>query len=147
MGGKTSVEEKRNYTKFLTLPQFVTLAKPLIVYQYEIPETTSGGGGPQSSGQITILTKPRLYQNYPNPFRTQTAIRYSLPTESRVSLKIYSITGRLVKTLLDQNQTSGIYSVNWDGKNNFGKTVSSGIYFYRLETDNYQTTNRAIIIR
>ena len=127
--------------------QFVTLAKPLIVYQYEIPETTSSGGGPQSAGRITILTKPKLYQNYPNPFKIQTAIRYSLPGESRVSLKIYSITGRLVKTLLDQNQTSGIYSVNWDGKDNLGKTVSSGIYFYRLETDNYQTTNRAIIIR
>jgi len=126
--------------------QFVTLAKPLVVYQYEVPETTSSSG-PQSAGQITVLTKPRLYQNYPNPFKTQTAIRYSLPTESKVLLRIYNISGRLVKTLINQHQTSNIYSVTWDGKDNLGKTVSSGIYFYRLETDNYQTTNRAIIIR
>lgn len=126
--------------------QFVTLAKPLIVYQYEIPEAVNNTG-PQSSGQITILTKPKLYQNYPNPFKSHTTIRYSLPTESKVSLSIYDVSGRLVKTLVDQHQLGGVYSIKWNGKDNLGTNVSSGIYFYRLITDNYQTTKRAIIIR
>jgi len=126
--------------------QFVTLAKPLIVYQYEVPETTTSSG-PQSAGRITILTKPRLYQNYPNPFKTQTTIRYSLPIESKVSLLIYDISGRSVKTLVNQHQPSGVYSIKWDGRDNRGKSISSGVYFYRLKTDNFQTTNRAIIIR
>lgn len=126
--------------------QFVTLANPLLVYQYEIPDTTSGSGT-QTTNQSVTLSRPKLFQNYPNPFKTHTTIRYSIPIENRVSLKIYNINGTLIKTLINQPQKFGVYSVNWDGKNNDNKTVSSGIYFYRLETDNYQTTNRAIIIR
>ena len=126
--------------------QFVALAKPLIVYQYEIPETTNSSGT-QSAGQITILTKPRLFQNYPNPFRTQTAIRYSLPAQSKVSLIVYDISGREVRNLIDENKEPGLYTSNWDGKDNQGKSVSSGVYFYRLKTGDYQNTDRAIIIR
>jgi hypothetical protein len=126
--------------------QFVTLANPLIVYQYEIPESTSISG-PQSSGLFTVITKPTLYQNYPNPFTSQTAIRYALPTQSKVSLTVYDISGKEVRNLIDENEEAGLYSILWNGKNNFGKSVSSGIYFLRLKTDNYQITNRAIIIR
>lgn len=127
--------------------RFVTLAKPLIIYQYEVPETTSTNGGSQSSGRVTVLTKPRLYQNYPNPFRAHTNIKYSLPTESKVSLSIFDISGRLIRTLVNQKQSAGIYSIFWDGKDKQRKSVSSGVYFYHLKTDNHQTTNRAIMIR
>jgi hypothetical protein len=127
--------------------RFVTVARPLTIYQYEVPETTSTNGGSQSIGRITVLTKPRLYQNYPNPFKTNTNIRYSLPAESKVSLSIFDISGRLIKTLVNQKQSSGIYSISWDGKGNQEKSVPSGVYFYHLKTDNHQTTNRAIIIK
>jgi hypothetical protein len=74
-----------------------------------------------------------LEQNYPNPFNPSTVIRYSLPSESRVSLKIYTITGQEVVTLIDGLQASGEKSVRWNSVNANHRPVSTGVYFYRLE--------------
>jgi flagellar hook assembly protein FlgD len=77
----------------------------------------------------------KLDQNYPNPFNPTTTIRYALPAQSVVSLKVYNILGQEVKTLVNENQISGSYAVQWDGKNNHGAQVSTGIYFYQLEVN------------
>jgi len=78
-----------------------------------------------------------LEQNYPNPFNASTTIRYHLPAvshqRSAVSLKIYNILGRQVKTLVDEKQPAGNFRVLWDGRDNSGRDVSSGVYFCRLE--------------
>ena len=74
-----------------------------------------------------------LKQNYPNPFNPITTIDYDLPKTSNVILKIYNTLGQEVVTLVDRKQTPGEKSVVWDGLNNIGKQVSSGIYIYRLE--------------
>ncbi len=74
-------------------------------------------------------------QNYPNPFNPSTNISYELPVSCKVSLKIYSVNGELVKTLVDKEQSAGNYNVEWNGTNESGKYSSSGIYLYRLETD------------
>jgi hypothetical protein len=71
----------------------------------------------------------RLYQNYPNPFHFQTIIHYQIPIGGYVSLKVYDLTGRLVETLVDKRQESGVYQVKWEGK---GQSI--GIYFYRLQS-------------
>ena len=75
----------------------------------------------------------RLSQNSPNPFVFTTTIRYQLPIESDVSLKIYSYTGQLVRTLVNTRKESGYYIVSWKGRNDNGKRVSAGIYFCKFE--------------
>ena len=74
----------------------------------------------------------RLEQNYPNPFNPSTVINFSIPEASFVSLKLYDILGREIRTLLNNNKTAGVYSVQWDGRDNSGNVVQSGTYFYRL---------------
>ncbi len=114
---------------------------------YQREEFTSGGGTGQQSITNTLIQLPILYQSYPNPFKSRTVIRYILPTECNVSLSIYDISGRLVKTLVNQNQTAGIYTINLDGKDGKGNTLSQGIYFYRLKTDNFSDTKRIVFIK
>ena len=88
-----------------------------------------------------------LSQNYPNPFNPTTIIRYSLPTNSFVTLRIYDILGREVKTLINTEQNSGTYNVQWNGDNNYGTKVSSGIYLYRIEAANYVMTKKMIMLK
>jgi len=113
---------------------------------YQKEEFISSGGGQQSANN-TLIKRPILYQSFPNPFKSHTAIRYSLPAEKKVMLSIYDVSGRLVKTVINHNQTSGIYSVSWDGKDDKGRTVAQGIYFYRLQTDNFSDTKRLVFIK
>ncbi len=91
-----------------------------------------------------------LHQNHPNPFTKQTVINYQLPnvgTRCYVSLQIYNITGQKIKTLVNSNQNCGYYQVTWDGKNNLGKEVSSGVYYYELKTEGYKSRKKIEIIR
>ena len=74
-----------------------------------------------------------LDQNFPNPFNPLTVIRYQLPVESRVKLKISNILGQEVKRLADEIQDAGYKSVVWNSTNDQGNPVASGIYFYRME--------------
>jgi hypothetical protein len=71
--------------------------------------------------------------NYPNPFNPTTTIKYDLPTPGHISIKIFDLTGRLVKILANQQQNTGAFSVHWDGTDLFGNTVAAGIYVYRVE--------------
>ena len=80
-----------------------------------------------------------LKQNYPNPFNPSTTIEFTLPVAQRVILEIYDISGQLVKTLIDALKPAGIYKVDWDGTNEAGEQVASGVYFYRLRTENFHS--------
>lgn len=77
-----------------------------------------------------------LGQNYPNPFNPVTTITYKLPHRQKVLLEIFDISGRKIKTLVNELKDAGEYRINWDGRNNQGKLASSGVYFYRIKTDN-----------
>ena len=93
---------------------------------------------------------PREYslgQNYPNPFNPSTSIMYDVPLTSNVSLIIYDILGRNVRTLLNEQHNAGSYSVEWDGKNADGLLVTSGIYFYRLEADQFAITKKMVLLK
>ena len=83
-----------------------------------------------------------LYQNYPNPFNPVTVIKYSVPKAAYVSLIIYDVLGREIKTLVNQYQQAGTYSFNWDASSN-----ASGVYFYRLSADGYSETKKMVIIK
>ena len=73
-----------------------------------------------------------LRQNYPNPFNPATVIEYALPKASQVRIQIYNILGQRVRNLVDEPQEPGYKMIHWDGKDDYGKEVSSGIYFYRI---------------
>ena len=87
-----------------------------------------------------------LYQNYPNPFNPTTTIVYSLPQKSSVEITIYDLQGREIKSLTRSAQSAGYQKVVWDGTNDYGKPVSSGIYVYRVRVsslENGKTFNKS----
>jgi hypothetical protein len=88
-----------------------------------------------------------LGQNVPNPTSSVTSISYTLPKSSNVSLKIYDITGRLVKTLVDQKVEAGNHIVCWDTKGDLGFTVTNGVYFCRLQAGDFSSMRKVIILR
>jgi len=89
----------------------------------------------------------RLYQNHPNPFNSSTMISYSLPQDCHVKLTIYNINGRAVYKLVDEFQPAGNYNLNWDGIDSQGTAVSSGVYYYKMETQNDTKFRRMIMLR
>ncbi|NNE10031.1 MAG: T9SS type A sorting domain-containing protein, partial [Gemmatimonadetes bacterium] len=115
-------------------------------YQIEI----DAAGKKTALGPISIGGTPRTFflaQNAPNPVRDQTMIAYQLPKQGRVSLKVYDINGRLVRTIKDTEETVGFYSVTWDGTNNAGRRAANGIYFYRLESPGFSSTKKLTLVR
>ncbi|MBN2460401.1 MAG: T9SS type A sorting domain-containing protein [Candidatus Cloacimonetes bacterium] len=93
-----------------------------------------------------FTSSPESY-NYPNPFNPATAIRYHNPEVSNVTLIIYNLKGQKIKTLVDQVLSAGEYSTGWDGRDEKGCHVSSGIYLYRLKTGNYAQVRKMILLR
>ncbi len=89
----------------------------------------------------------RLRQNYPNPFNPSTVISYSLPVNSHVSLTIYNMLGQKVRKLVNQTQSAGIQTTVWDGLDNIGQRVASGIYFYRLEANSFMETKKMMLMQ
>ncbi len=99
-----------------------------------------------TAGRIT----PRLavlYQNYPNPFNPSTSIEFYLPNRERASLRIYDVSGRLVRTIIDGSLTEGGHRYTWDGENDEGRRVSSGVYFYMLRSESIELSRKAVLIR
>ncbi len=109
----------------------------------------SGGGLPLpkiAQGEdlnIMEMSVPTNYQitSYPNPFNPTTVIKYALPNATHVTIKIYDLLGQEIITLVDEAQENGYRSVEWNGTNNAGSTVASGIYIYRLSGVNLQNSN------
>ncbi|MBD3258686.1 T9SS type A sorting domain-containing protein, partial [candidate division GN15 bacterium] len=88
-----------------------------------------------------------LSQNYPNPFNPTTTISYSLPTRSVVSLVVYDITGRQVVTLSEGTKPAGQYEITWDGENETGEKVASGVYLYRLEAGDFVQSRKMLLLK
>jgi hypothetical protein len=88
-----------------------------------------------------------LLQNYPNPFNPACNIEYSLPTDCQVTLSIYNILGQKVRVLVDEYQNAGFKTVSWDGKDDKGENVSSGIYFYRIKANGFEQTKRMVLTK
>jgi len=92
--------------------------------------------------QSEAINTYSLSQNYPNPWNPTTTIKYSIPKSGLVTLKVYDITGKGIATLLNENQSPGTYSIDFQGAE-----LSSGIYFYRLQAGNYSDTKQMILIK
>jgi len=88
-----------------------------------------------------------LKQNHPNPFSATTVISYSLPVADFVKLEIYNLSGQRIRTLVSENQSTGIHHVNWNGRNDFGEEVPSGIYLCIVTAGNFKATKKMIILK
>lgn len=88
-----------------------------------------------------------LYQNSPNPFNPSTAIRFSLEVSGNVLLAVYNLKGQLVRTLVQENLDTGLHTFVWDGTDNSAKPAASGIYFYRLQAENYQKIRKMVLFK
>jgi M6 family metalloprotease-like protein len=106
------------------------------------------------TGNPTVVREERntepvrsiLAQNYPNPLNAETTIAYQLSERGSVQLVIYNVMGQRVKMLVDESQDIGKYQINWDGTNEAGRPVASGVYFYRLSTDTQVLSKRMVLV-
>jgi hypothetical protein len=94
-----------------------------------------------------VPVKYALMQNYPNPFNPTTTISFNLPEKANVSLKIYNVAGQLVRTLTDQSWDAGSHEIKWNGTNDLGSSVASGVYFYKIETSSFQSTKKMVLLK
>jgi len=106
--------------------------------------------GTQTNDQMTGEQTPIVYslaQNFPNPFNPYTTIKFAMREKGHVSIKVYDLSGRLVRTIVDEELDAGHYSIKWDGRNDRGRMVSSGVYFYRMKTGSFERTRKMVLIR
>jgi len=89
---------------------------------------------------LNVPSSFELNQNYPNPFNPSTSIKYQVPENARVSMIIYNMTGQKVATLMNEFQAAGYHNVVWNGTNDFGQAVASGVYFLRMQAGSYAKT-------
>jgi len=99
------------------------------------------------NNDFSIPYEYKLNQNFPNPFNPETNIRFSLKDPSGVELKIFNLKGQLVKTLISEFYPAGSHQVKWDGTNELGLKVSSGVYIYRVKAGSFVETKRMVLIR
>ena len=94
-----------------------------------------------------IPDKYSLSQNYPNPFNPITNLDYELPKRSKVQILIYNVLGQQVKILLDEEQNYGSHSIFWDGLDQLGNEVSTGVYFARMITSSFTQTKKMLLLK
>jgi hypothetical protein len=100
--------------------------------------------------EFTAKALPTVYslsQNYPNPFNPTTTIDYSIPKSGKVELAIYNIAAQKVRTLVNEKQDASFYKVVWDGRNDNGESVASGMYFYRLVSGNFSKIEKMTLVK
>ena len=89
---------------------------------------------------INVPTSFELNQNYPNPFNPSTTVKYQVPENAKVNMIVYNMTGQKIATLTNEFQAAGYHNVVWNGTNDFGQTVASGVYFLRMQAGSYAKT-------
>ena len=135
--------------KYIRIDITSTSAPPSHIFQASVGELQAFPIIPISvEDDITgISLEYFLNQNYPNPFNPVTTIKYGLPKKSNITLIIYSLIGREIIRWDEQNIHAGLYEKVWDGRNKYGESVASGIYFYRLRAGDYIETKKMVLLR
>ncbi len=127
-------------------------------YYYRIGAVdVAGNAGPYSnefSLKVTSVqqlsglpTEFALGQNYPNPFNPSTQIKFALPTQAKVQLNIYSVSGELVRTLVNADMPAGYFEATWNGLNNNGQSVSTGVYLFRVQAGTFVASKKMILVK
>jgi YVTN family beta-propeller protein len=117
-------------------------------YYYRL-EGTSAGGSKDLSGPYKVICRApfALEQNAPNPFNPTTSIKFTIAEDSYVTLAVYDVSGRRIKTLVNRDLKADFYRVEWDGRNDEGRKVTSGMYFYRLNAGSFVRSHKMILLR
>jgi hypothetical protein len=100
-----------------------------------------------SLANTTIPNQFELYQNYPNPFNPVTTLQYALPGDAPVSIMIYDIMGRKVKTLVNKSQNAGYKSIQWNATNDRNEPVSSGLYLYTIQAEEFRQVRKMVLLK
>jgi len=100
-----------------------------------------------NDASVDLPVTAALFENYPNPFNPSTTIRYALSEDAHVLLRVYNMLGQIVKTLVDENQLAGYQQIVWNGSNDFGQNVASGMYYYRVTAGNLTATKRMLLLK
>ena len=125
----------------------VSAADGLTLVHGPVPRLAGGISGVEETDR-TPPAAARLHQNAPNPFNPRTTIRYDLPVDAgRVRLRLYDAAGRLVRTLVDGPQGAGAQSVVWNGRDDGGRPVATGVYFCELVTPDRRFTRKMTLLR
>ena len=142
-GGEKAIEQKvdsysvynQEYQVYEKRPLEMDARKSFYVVSFDAKD----------NGSVPAVTT--LETNYPNPFNPETTIKYSVAKAGKVNLSIYNIKGQLVRTLVNENQEPSYRSIVWKGENNNGSKVSSGVYFYRLQTAEKVMTKKMLLMK
>jgi len=121
---------------------------PNRTYWYKLQEMgTDGPGAEYGPYSLTYRLANQLDQNIPNPFNPTTTLRYSIAKDGDVTLTIYDVGGRTVRVLVNDHQTANRYQITWDGTNDAGQRVASGVYFSRLVTGKFTQTRKMLMLK
>lgn len=134
-GGSSSVAARMSGDLAAFHAQYGVLPPP--------PPTYAPTGKPEQK----MPTRYGLSQNFPNPFNPETVIEYQLPEAGRVSLKVYSVLGQEVCTLIDGQRPAGYHRVKWDGKDGAGQQIQSGVYLYRFQVGSFVQTKKVVLVK
>lgn len=125
-----------------------TSIRPNRTYWYKLVEVTPDGDASQFGPySVSFKVTNTLEQNVPNPFNPATTIKYSIAQDTDVSLVVYDVSGRRVRTLVDSHQRADVYKMAWDGLNDQGARVASGVYFYKLVAGKYVQTRKMMLLK
>jgi hypothetical protein len=120
----------------------------LVLLSYRtVPPVEDGQDGGESGEASDDAAGVTLGANTPNPFNPTTTIRFSLAQSTEVSLRIYNAQGQLVRELVNEARSAGDHAVTWDGRNDAGSGVASGVYFYRLQAAGFSETRRMVLLK
>jgi photosystem II stability/assembly factor-like uncharacterized protein len=125
------------------------------LHTHAAPGIYHSPGAPSDNPYVGIADKKgknvpesyMLYQNYPNPFNPETTVSFDLPASGKVTLTIYNTLGQVVKTLYNGNFNAGSHTVKWDGRNDYGFSSPSGIYFCKMKAGDYNNVKKMILMR
>jgi len=121
--------------------------RPGYIFLYLIRAYISFGTSDNKEEVELLPSAFSLEQNYPNPFNPSTIISYQIPNQSRVQIRIFDALGREIRSLIDEEKSTGKYNIAWDGRDNYGNLVSSGNYFYTITAGDFVQTKKMILIK
>lgn len=144
--GKHQIKISYNYTSY-------TYLRKLYIDKMEIINNKGNLLKPKpaieadENSNISLPETFRLEQNFPNPFNPDTQIKYQLPIDTHVTIRVFNTLGQEIKLLVDEDKKAGFYTLNWNGLNNFGNPVGSGIYLYMIQADKYYNIKKMVFIK